>query len=785
MAYRVEIGLKPNIRDARGEKIKRRIIDDLKIAVDSVRTVDVYTVDADLSAGEIEKVAAGPFLDPIIQDYSIGKPLKQDFNWAMEVGYKPGVTDNVGRTAREAVELLLQRKFQPREAVYTSVLYFISGKLTSGQAECIATGLLANTLIQRFEIKDRKSWDPQIGMSLPIPKVTGRNEVRVEKINLKVSDAELMRISSRRVLALSLKEMRALQSYARDPVRLEKRKKVGLGEDLTDCEVEALAQTWSEHCKHKIFSGLIDYTDEEGGIHRIDSLFDTYIRRSTDEIRKAMGENDWCVSVFKDNAGVMNFNTGWNLVFKVETHNSPSALDPYGGALTGIVGVNRDPFGTGKGAKLIFNVDTFCFASPDYAKPLPPRLLHPKRIYEGVREGVEHGGNKSGIPTVNGSIIFDDRYAGKPLVYCGTGGIMPRLILGEPSHQKRAEPGDLIVMTGGRIGKDGIHGATFSSEELHEESPTSAVQIGDPITQKRMTDFLLRARDEGLYHAITDNGAGGLSSSVGEMARDSDGCLMNLERAPLKYAGLDPWEILLSEAQERMTLAVSPAKIERFMELAKRMDVEATILGEFNNTGEFHVLYDGKTVCLVDMEFLHNGYPNMELRARWEKKRYPEPQLPDGQDLTPTLKKILSRYNVCSKESVVRQYDHEVQGGTVVKPLVGALNDGPGDATVLRPLLETWEGVVISSGICPRYSDIDTYHMMACAIDEGIRNNIAVGGSLQHMAGLDNFCWCDPIQSEKTPDGEYKLAQLVRANMALYDYTKAFGVPCISGKDSM
>jgi phosphoribosylformylglycinamidine synthase II len=785
MAYRVEIGLKPSIRDARGEKIKRRIIDDLKIPVLAVRSMDIYTVDVSLSRDELEKVATGPFLDPVIQDYSIGKPFEADFDWAIEVGYKPGVTDNVGRTAREAVEILLQRKLKPGEGVYTSVLYFLKGPLARNQAESIATNLLANTLIQRFEVKDRKSWDPETGMGVTVPKVTGRNQVRVEELNLQVSDEELMRISSRRVLALSLKEMKVLQQYAQDPACLAERKKVGLGEHLTDCEVEALAQTWSEHCKHKIFNAWIDYTDDRGEVRRIDSLFDSYIKKSTDEIRKAMGEKDWCVSVFKDNAGVMKFNQDWNLVFKVETHNSPSALDPYGGALTGIVGVNRDPFGTGKGAKLIFNVDTFCFAPPDYSKPLPPRLLHPKRIYEGVREGVEHGGNKSGIPTVNGSIVFDDRYAGKPLVYCGTGGIMPRLIGGEPSHQKEARPGDFIVMTGGRIGKDGIHGATFSSEELHEESPTSAVQIGDPITQKRMTDFLLRARDEGLYHAITDNGAGGLSSSVGEMARDCNGCEMSLERAPLKYAGLDPWEILLSEAQERMTLAVPPDKIDRFMEMAGRMEVEATILGKFTDTGKFHILYDGKTMAYVDMEFLHNGYPKMELGAKWEQKKYPEPHFSDPKDLTSTLKQVLSRYNVCSKESVVRQYDHEVQAGSAVKPMVGALNDGPGDASVLRPILDSWEGVAVSSGICPRYSDIDTYHMMACAIDEGIRNNIAVGGNLKHMAGLDNFCWCDPIQSEKTPDGEYKLAQLVRANLALYEYTRAFGVPCISGKDSM
>ena len=785
MTYRVEIGLKPMIRDARGEKIKRRIINDLNISVHSVSTVDVYTVDAGLAAEEIEKVAAGPFLDPVIQEFSIGKPIRHDFDWAIEVGYKPGVTDNVGRTAREAVELLLQRKFRPEEGVYTSVLYLIQGDLTRDQAENIATGLLANILIQRFEVKDRQSWKADVGMGVTVPKVMGREGVRVEEINLHVSDEELMRISSQRVLALSLKEMKALRTHAEDPGVREKRKNVGLGENLTDCEVEAIAQTWSEHCKHKIFNALIDYFDEEGNVQRIDSLFNTYIKRSTEEIRRAMGEKDWCVSVFKDNAGVIRFNEDWNLVFKVETHNSPSALDPYGGALTGIVGVNRDPFGTGKGAKLIFNVDTFCFAPPDYSKPLPPRLLHPKRIYEGVREGVEHGGNKSGIPTVNGSLLFDDRYAGKPLVYCGTGGIMPRMILGEPSHEKQAKPGDLIVMTGGRIGKDGIHGATFSSEELHEESPTSAVQIGDPITQKRMTDFLLRARDLGLYHAITDNGAGGLSSSVGEMARDCNGCRMHLERAPLKYSGLDPWEILLSEAQERMTLAVPPEKIDRFLGLAKRMDVEATVLGDFTASGKFQVLYGGKTVAFLDMDFLHNGCPRMELRARWQKKVYPEPHFEDPEDLTLSLKQVLSRYNVCSKEPVIRQYDHEVQGGTVIKPLVGASNDGPSDATVLRPLLGSWEGVVISSGICPRYSDIDTYHMMACAIDEAIRNNLAVGGNLKHMAGLDNFCWCDPIQSEKTPDGEYKLAQLVRANMALYDYTTAFGVPCISGKDSM
>jgi phosphoribosylformylglycinamidine synthase II len=566
---------------------------------------------------------------------------------------------------------------------------------------------------------------------------------------------------------------------------VEGRRRVGLGSKITDVELECLAQTWSEHCKHKIFNARVTYQAENGSLQEIDSLFDTYIKGSTKEIRKRLGENDWCLSVFVDNAGIIRFNDDYNLVFKVETHNSPSALDPYGGALTGIVGVNRDPFCTGKGAKLIFNTDVFCFAPPTYDKPLPQRILHPRRIYEGVREGVEHGGNKSGIPTVNGCIVFDERYLGKPLVYCGTGGIMPAQIDGIPTHGKEIRQGDRIVMAGGRIGKDGIHGATFSSEELHEGSPVTAVQIGDPITQKKMTDFLLIARDRDLYRAITDDGAGGLSSSVGETARLSGGCDMDIQKAPLKYPGLQPWEILISESQERITLAVPPEKLETFLELGQKMGVEATALGIYGDSGIFHIRYGEKTVAFLDMDFLHSGVPQMRLKAKWSPPKHLEPDFPEPVDLGKSLNDMLGRLNICSKESVVRQYDHEVQGGSVVKPLVGICNDGPSDAAVIRPVLESYEGVVVAQGICPRYSDIDTYHMAACAIDEAIRNAIAVGGTLDRMAGLDNFCWCDPVQSDKTPDGEYKMAQLVRANSALYDYTTAFGVPCISGKDSM
>ncbi|RLJ06814.1 MAG: phosphoribosylformylglycinamidine synthase, partial [Candidatus Aenigmatarchaeota archaeon] len=437
------------------------------------------------------------------------------------------------------------------------------------------------------------------------------------------------------------------------------------------------------------------------------------------------------------------------------------------------------------GARLIANTDVFCFASPFYKGKIPKRLMHPKRIFEGVRRGVEHGGNKSGIPTVNGSIVFDNRYLGKPLVYCGTVGIMPREINGKPSHLKEIENGDLAVMVGGRIGKDGIHGATFSSEELHEGSPVTAVQIGDPITQKNMMDFLLEARDLGLYKTLTDNGAGGLSSSIGELAQISGGCEIYIDKCPLKYLGLNPWEILISESQERMTVIVPPDKIEEFMELSRRRGVESTVVGKFTNSSKFHVLFEGKTIAYLDMDFFHNGVPQMKLNTVWIPPEHKEPDFPEPVDMNKILKDMLSRLNICSKEYVVRQYDHEVQGGSVVKPLTGKENDGPSDAAVIRPVLDSFEGVVISHGICPKYSDIDTYHMTACAIDEAVRNAVAVGANPNHMAGLDNFCWCDPVKSEKIPDGEYKLAQLVRANKAVYDYTTKFCVPCISGKDSM
>jgi phosphoribosylformylglycinamidine synthase II len=785
MPSRIEIALKDSVRDARGERIKREIAHFLHLPVEEVTTLDVYTVDAALSGAELEQAAAGPFSDPVIQTWSIDRPLAAGFDFAVEVGFRPGVTDNVGRTAREAVEYLTGRPFADGEGVYYAVQYLLKGKLSAADVEKVATGLLCNTLIQRYSILPAPEFVARRGFPAHVPKVTGQTRAEVREIDLEVTDEELMRISKEGVLALTLEEMRIIQAHYRDPKVLAERATVGLGPKPTDVELECLAQTWSEHCKHKIFAGTVLYEDENGTRQEIRSLFKSFIQRTTRDVREKLGAKDFCLSVFKDNAGVIKFNDQHSLVFKVETHNSPSALDPYGGALTGIVGVNRDPFGTGQGARLIFNTDVFCFADPFYAKPLPSRLLHPRRIYEGVVEGVEHGGNKSGIPTVNGSLVFDERFAGKPLVFCGTAGMMPAEVNGQPGHEKSIKPGDLIVMTGGRIGKDGIHGATFSSEELNENSPVTAVQIGDPITQKRMFDFLIRARDKGLYRFITDNGAGGLSSSIGEMAGECGGCRMDLSRAPLKYPGLNPWEILISEAQERMSLAVPPERIDAFLAMARRFGCEATVLGEFTDSGVFHMQYGDRTVAWLPMEFMHEGLPPMQLPAKWTPPTHAEPTIEVKGDYTADLAALLSSLNICSKESVVRRYDHEVQGGSVVKPFSGCDNDGPSDAAVVRPILESFEGVVTAHGICPRYSDIDTYHMTANAIDEALRNYVAVGGSLDLVAGLDNFCWCDPVLSDKTPDGPYKMAQLVRSNQALYDVCMTYNLPLISGKDSM
>jgi phosphoribosylformylglycinamidine synthase len=788
MPERIYVGTKPNVRDALGEKIRARIISDLGIGtINSVRTASVYILNGQLFAADLLALAEGPLSDPIVQDFAINTTFCDSFDRMVEVGYRPGVTDNIGRTAKEAVIIALGRPFPESFSVHTGTQFFFSGNISQKQIERISEEILANTLIQTVKIYSREEWLKVHAGDFPAPVVIDTHTAPAfREIDLAgAGDDGLVAISKDGMLALSLDEMKCIREHFSRPDVIDRRRKSGVPAAITNVELEILAQTWSEHCKHKIFSADITYTEEGRRPIELKSLFKNYIQKTTKLVREAKGDKDICLSVFKDNAGVIRFNSTSAIVFKVETHNSPSALDPYGGALTGIVGVNRDPFGTGMGCRLIANTDVFCFASPFFAGKLPPRILHPKRVFEGVREGVEHGGNKSGIPTVNGTIVFDDRFLGKPLVYCGTLGIMPLDINGKKGWEKQALVGDHIIMTGGRIGKDGIHGATFSSEPLHEGSPVTAVQIGDPITQKRMTDFLLRARDRGLYNAITDNGAGGLSSSVGEMARDTNGAVVHLERAPLKYHGLEPWEIFVSEAQERMTVAVPPENVAVFMEMAREWNVEATDLGEFTDTGYFDVRHNGTVVAFLSMDFMHDGLPEMRLSAVWTPpKQKHKPEYPVS-DLKADLLGLMRRLNICSKEYVVRQYDHEVQAGSVVKPLCGARNDGPSDAAVIRPVLDSFEGIAVSNGIVPRYSDVDTYAMVHCSVDEAVRNAMCVGADPSFMAGLDNFCWCDPVKSATNPDGDFKLAQLVRANQALLDLCVLYGIPLISGKDSM
>jgi phosphoribosylformylglycinamidine synthase len=789
MLRRVELGLQKHVTDTVGKKVAHGITHALGLPVTDCRIIKVFTIQGVDDCDVRSIVDAAALHDPVLHVAST-TPLADGFDWIIEVGFRPGVTDNEGRTAHQSLALILERTPEEAEsiAVYTSTQYLLSGDLSEDDIARIGKDFLANELIQRFEYKSAADWAKAPGFEPKAAQVTGEVLDDVAEVDLQsMTDDELVAFSRENTLALSLEEMQTIRDHYTDTDVAAARKAAGLSAHPTDAELEALAQTWSEHCKHKIFSAKIDYENREKGTRTtIDSIFKSFIMDSTARIREERGEDDFCLSVFKDNAGVITFDEDHSICIKVETHNSPSALAPYGGALTGIVGVNRDPMGTGMGADLICNTDVFCFASPFYDKVLPPRLLHPRRVLEGVREGVEHGGNKSGIPTVNGSVVFHEQYLGKPLVFCGTIGLLPAEVSGKPSHEKTAIPGDAIVMCGGRIGKDGIHGATFSSEELHEGSPATAVQIGDPITQRKMYDFLMRARDAGLYNAITDNGAGGLSSSVGEMAEFCGGCKMDLSKAPLKYDGLRPWEILLSEAQERMTLAVPQDKLDAFLTLSREMNVESSVLGEFTDSGYFHVTYKDRPVAYLPMQFLHDGVPQMQLKAIWERPADEDPYIPffvaDHADL---LKKMLGRLNICSKEYIVRQYDHEVQGGSVVKPLTGAQNDGPSDAGVMRPVLGSTKGIVVSHGICPKFSKLDTYWMMASAIDEAIRNAVAIGANPRHMAGTDNFCWCDPVQSEKTPDGHFKLAQLVRANQALAHYCQSFSVPCISGKDSM
>jgi len=784
---RIEIAVIPEREDPYAKHTMWEIYSTLGYNITGLRIVSVYTIYSDLSDKLISEFAENVLNDPVLTFYSVKNPIAfklTPFSWAVEVSYKTGVTDNVGHTACDVLNMMIHKYGIEKGSnyrVYKSTQYLFKDDPGLDDIEKIGSTILYNSLIEDIDVLSFSDFKKHGGFFVKERIYNKDYTPAVTVIDLNVPDKRLIEISNERVLALNLVEMKYFRSYfERDDVKKE-RKKIGISVNPTDVEIECFAQTQSEHCKHKIFNASITYT-EYGKKEIIKSIFNTYIKSATEIIGK---EKDYLVSLFKDNAGIIKINDDYNLAFKVETHNSPSALDPYGGSITGIVGCDRDPAGTGLGSRIIAHTDVLCFGDPNYKGDLPPRMMHPRRIMEGVIKGIEDGGNKCGIPTINGGIIFDSSYSGKPLVFCGSLGIMPSKIKGKLTHIKETMPGDIIVMVGGRIGKDGIHGATFSSEEIKETSPTQAVQIGDPITQKKMLDMILEARSRLLYRGITDNGAGGLSSSVGEMALLSCGAVIELDKAPLKYTGLDPWEILLSEAQERMTLAVPEENLDEFLKLAKSRDVIATPIGKFTDSGYFHVKYKEKTVCYLDLNFLHSDIP-FSLNAKWKEKAVIEKRPEINYDFNSIILELVSDINFSSREPVIRRYDHEVGGNTVIKPLVGNDEIGPSDGGVISPIPGENVGFVLASGINPFLSRIDTYHMAANCIDEAVRNACVVGADPQRIALLDNFCWPDPVYDKiKTPDGEYKLAQLVRAAKGLYETATAYKTPFISGKDSM
>ena len=749
--WRFEISSKQGFPDVHGKDV----LEDIRqLNIDSVKDViseKVFLIEGDFDQAFAERVAKELLSDTVCQDWYIGKsgvPAGPMPATLIEVHLKSGVTDPVAESVMAA---LSDMGATDKVSVRTARKYVLLGNVSDQERETIARRTLANDCIE--DVIYGMDADPPVAHIQPY-------EMKLTHIPIRdLSDEQLIQLSKDMDMFLNLKEMQT--------IRDEYRK---LDREPTDVELETLAQTWSEHCVHKTLKSSVDMELDGEKIY-FDNLIKETIFKATKDLNK-----DWCISVFEDNAGVIEFDDEHAVCFKVETHNHPSALDPYGGAATGIGGVIRDPMGTGMGAKPVANTDIFCFARPDMKlEDVPKGVLHPRRIMKGVVAGVRDYGNRMGIPTVNGALYFDDRYLSNPLVFCGNVGLVPR-----EKCFKNAQAGNLVVVVGGRTGRDGIHGATFSSGEMtheHEEIFSHAVQIGNAITEKKTLDTLLQTRDANLYESITDCGAGGLSSAVGEMG-EKLGVEVDLEKVPLKYAGLTYTEIWISEAQERMVIAVKPENLDAIMTIFKSEDVEATVIGTFTGDKKLTLRYNGTQVGQLDMDFLHEGICKYDRKAKWETKKLSEPVLDEKDSYNDDLLKILGSYNVASKEWVIRQYDHEVQGGSVIKPLMGIDNDGPMDAAVIRPKYDHDKGVSLSCGMNPCYGDIDPYWMALAGIDEAVRNLVCVGSDPDRIALLDNYCWGDCTRPEM-------LGALVRASQACYDGAMGFSAPFISGKDSL
>ncbi|MHC4538111.1 MAG: phosphoribosylformylglycinamidine synthase subunit PurS, partial [Planctomycetota bacterium] len=747
--WRVEVFNRSGFSDVNGKSILEDIKELGISSVQAVQSAVVFLIEADFDKDFAERVAHELLTDPVCEEYYIGRssaPAGLAKATIIEVHLKSGVTDPVAESVMAAIADMGVNA----DHVRTARKYVLLGEITQKQTETIAKKILSNDCIEDCVIGNEA--EP------PSPHLKPYELQIVNWPICELNDDQLTALSKEKDLFLNLVEMQTIQKYYQQ-----------LGREPSDVELETIAQTWSEHCVHKTLKSSVDMSIDGEQVHFDDLLKET-VFKATKQLDK-----DWCISVFADNAGVIEFDKDSAICFKVETHNHPSALDPYGGAATGIGGVIRDPMGTGMGARPIANTDIFCFGEPDKKiDEIPKGVLHPRRIMKGVVAGVRDYGNRMGIPTVNGAIYFDDRYMAT-LVYCGNIGIMDK-----DKCFKNPQSGNLIIMVGGRIGRDGIHGATFSSGQMtheHETIFSHAVQIGNPIVEKKMLDVLLQANEAGLYEAITDCGAGGLSSAVGEMGEEL-GAEVDLEKSPLKYAGLNYTEIWISEAQERMVIAVKPENLEAITKIFDDENVESTVIGKFTNDKKLRLRYNGQQVAEMDMEFLHNGVPKYSRKAIWKGRQLTEPNLPVKDNYNKELEHILSSYNVASKEWVIRQYDHEVQGGSVIKPLTGVNNDGPGDAAVIQPKFDSNKGLAISCGMNPIYGDIDPYWMALSGIDEAIRNLVCVGGRADRIALLDNYCWGDCTKPET-------LGPLVRASQACYDGAMAFEAPFISGKDSL
>ncbi|MBI3834158.1 MAG: phosphoribosylformylglycinamidine synthase subunit PurL [Planctomycetes bacterium] len=765
-------------------------------SITAVRFSKIYMFSGLLSESDIRLIAGDLLTDPVVElsEHFDGFSRRSGSETAIEVHPLPGVMNPPALSVKEAAQELLGsagRTSARVDEVQTARRYEISGAKSADELESIAARVLANDCVEKWYIQGLGR-DDAIPDHSPEPPSHPFKLRRVRIVDL--SDARLAELSRSAHLFLSLDEMIAIREQFKR-----------LGRDPSDLELETLAQTWSEHCVHKTLKSEVAYRGEDFGVDgEVEAHFDNLLKDTIAAATRKLNR-EWCLSVFVDNAGVIAFDDEIGIAFKVETHNHPSAIEPYGGAATGVGGCIRDIMGCGLGAKPIASTDVFCLARPEFeSQRVPSGVLHPARVLKGVVSGVRDYGNRMGIPTVNGAIFFDDRYLANPLVFCGCVGLIPRNRI-----EKGARAGDLIIVAGGRTGRDGIHGATFSSAELtdqHADEFSHAVQIGNAIEEKKVLDALLIARDHTngcLYSAVTDCGAGGLSSAVGEMGADV-GAIVELEKVPLKYAGLRYDEIWISEAQERMVFAVPPSNLESFKKVFRAENVEATVIGQFTDDRMLRIRFNHTSVGELDMGFLHSGLPKSARVAMWSRsskcevqssmsettrqqgskatssnvdvltiRRFDVLQSTDNASLLAALRSL----NVASKEWVIRQYDNEVQGRSVIKSLVGP-GFGPSDAAVLRPLYTSYRGIALACGLCPELGEIDPYWMAIHAVDEALRNVICVGADPMRVAILDNFCW-------PKVDTEEAMGSLVRACRGAHDAAMAYGLPFISGKDSL